>query len=248
MDSASAHEPYYRRDLALVHHLGFGFHAERCAPGILEVLAPVRERDGLVLEIGCGSGLLTRYLVDAGHRVIATDASAAMLELARRHATGAHETRPLRLPHDDVPAADAIVSIGHVLNYLEDEDSVEQALVALAGALRPGGLLAIDLCDLAYGRARRLAPAMVRRTDEWVIITEFSAPTPERFVRVMTIFVKNEDGSWRRDDETHENVLIDTARVPALLAQHGVEASIVSSFGAEVLPDGLMVVLGHRPR
>jgi hypothetical protein len=28
--------PYYRRDLALVHHLGFGFHADDCAPGILE--------------------------------------------------------------------------------------------------------------------------------------------------------------------------------------------------------------------
>ena len=50
-------EPYYRRDLALVHHLGFGFHADMCAPGILELLAPVRERDGLVVEIGCGRGV-----------------------------------------------------------------------------------------------------------------------------------------------------------------------------------------------
>src|SRR5215467_10498779 len=74
---------YYRDDLALVHHRGFGFHADICAPGILELLEPVRARDGLVLEVGCGSGLLTRYLVDAGHRVIATDASPAMLELAR---------------------------------------------------------------------------------------------------------------------------------------------------------------------
>jgi hypothetical protein len=57
--------PYYRRDLALVHHLGFGFHADDCAPGILELLQPVRECDGLVVELGCGSGLLTRYLVDA---------------------------------------------------------------------------------------------------------------------------------------------------------------------------------------
>jgi hypothetical protein len=57
--------PYYRRDLALIHHLGFGFHADDCAPGILDLLQPVRERDGLVVELGCGSGLLTRYLIDA---------------------------------------------------------------------------------------------------------------------------------------------------------------------------------------
>ena len=77
------HTPYYRRDLALVHHLGFGFHADACAPGVLALLEPVLARNGLVVEIGCGSGLLTRYLIDAGHRVIATDASPAMLDLAR---------------------------------------------------------------------------------------------------------------------------------------------------------------------
>ena len=73
----ASHEPYYRRDLALVHHLGFGFHADACAPGILKLLEPVRARDGVVLELGCGSGLLTKHLVDADYRVIATDASPA---------------------------------------------------------------------------------------------------------------------------------------------------------------------------
>jgi SAM-dependent methyltransferase len=74
---------YYRDDLALVHHLGFGFHAEATAPGILALLEPVR--GGLVLELGCGSGLFTRYLVEAGHDVVATDASPAMLALAREY-------------------------------------------------------------------------------------------------------------------------------------------------------------------
>ena len=78
-----ANEPYYRRDLALVHHLGFSFHAEATAPGVIALLEDVRRRNGLVLEIGCGSGLLTRKLVDAGFRVLATDASPAMLDLAR---------------------------------------------------------------------------------------------------------------------------------------------------------------------
>src|SRR5436853_5792406 len=116
------HEPYYRADLARIHHLGFGFHAEACAPGILAV----RERGGLVVELGCGSGLLTRYLVDAGHRVLATDASPAMLELARDHAAGAEEIRQLVLPNDPIPTADAIVGIGHVLSYLPDLDAIER--------------------------------------------------------------------------------------------------------------------------
>src|SRR5260370_33893364 len=153
--------PFYRRDLALVHHRGFGFHADRCAPGILEQLQPVRGHDDLVLELGCGSGLLTRYLLEAGHRVIATDASPAMLDLAREIAPGA-DIRQRRLPDDPLPEADAIVSIGHVLSYLSDEAAIDRALPAIAGALRSGGLLAIDIFDLEWGEAPRDAPNLAR--------------------------------------------------------------------------------------
>ena len=170
--------PYYRRDLALVHHRGFGFYAAACAPGIVALLDPVRSRNGLVLELGCGSGLLTRELTAAGHRVIATDASPAMLDLARSHAPDAEDIRPLVLPGDVLPQADAVVSVGHVLSYLPDEHAIDQALTAIARALRPGGLFAIDICDLAYGQARHDAPPAARVHDDWAIITRFSLPAP----------------------------------------------------------------------
>ena len=51
---------------------------------------------------------------------------------------------------------------------------------------------------------------------------------------------------YRRDRERHENVLVDTAGIPRLFAAHGVDARVVSSFGAETLPEGLRVVVGHR--
>ena len=129
-----AAEPYYRRDLALVHHLGFGFHADLVAAGVLRLLEPVLAKGGVVVELGCGSGLLTRYLVDAGHRVIATDASIAMLDLAREYVPDAAEVRRLTMPDDPIPDADAIVSVGHPISYLADEDAVDRALVAAADA------------------------------------------------------------------------------------------------------------------
>ena len=82
---------------------------------------------------------------------------------------------------------------------------------------------------------------------DWAIITETSTPAANRFVREMTIFVKNDDGSWRRDEERHDNVLIDTTLVPGLLAQQGVEAQVRPSFGTEQLPTGLRALVGHRP-
>jgi SAM-dependent methyltransferase len=234
---------YYGDDLALVHHRGFGFHADACAPGILALLEPVRDR--LVLELGCGSGLLTRYLVEAGHRVIATDASPAMLALARATAPQA-EVRPLVLPDDPLPECDAVVSVGHVLNYLFDEGAIERALVAVAEALRPGGVLALDLCDLRYGELRRDQPGSSRIADDWAIVTRFSLPRPNLFIREIAAFLRNGDGTWRRDDERHENVLVDTATVPALLKEHEVDATAAESFGEEELPAGLVAIVGRK--
>jgi SAM-dependent methyltransferase len=242
----SREAPYYRADLALIHHLGFGFHADDCAPGILELLEPVRDRDGLVVELGCGSGLLTRYLIDAGHRVIATDASPSMLEIARGYAGDALEIRRLVLPDDQIPEADAIVSVGHVLSYLPDADAIDRALIATAGALRPGGVLAVDLCDLTWGSERVDALPRGWVGEDWALVTETSVPSPDRFVRQMAIFMRNDDGTWRRDDERHDNVLIETDRVPELLARHGVEAEVGDRFGAYQLPPGLRSVIGRR--
>ena len=238
--------PYYRTGLARVHHSAFGSHAEACARGVLALLAPVRERDGLVVEVGCGSGHLTRHLLKDGHRVIATDASPAMLALARRQAPNAEDLRLLVLPDDAIPAADAIVSVGHVLNYLPDESAIRRALRAICGALRPGGVLALDICDLQWGEARRHAPAFVSVNDEWVLVTRFSAPAPDRFVRETTTFVRDNDGAWRRDDERHDNVLFDTSYVPQLLREYGVDATLGSSFGGEALPAGLVTIIGQR--
>jgi SAM-dependent methyltransferase len=230
----------------MAHHRGFGSHAAACAPGIIEFLQPVRRRHGLVLELGCGSGLLTKELVAGGHDVLATDASTAMLEIASESVGEAADVRQLTLPDDPLPEADAIVAVGHPINYLADLDAFDRALIAIAHAVRPGGLIAFDVCDLAWGRLRRSAPPFARAEPDWAMITEFSVPSPDRFVRDVTVFLPNEDGSWRRDGEHHENVLVDVARIPGVLREHGIDARVTSAFGTETLPEGLLAVTGHR--
>ncbi len=241
-------EPIYRKDLAYVHDQGYGFHAEICAPGILKLLEPVRQRGGEVLEIGCGSGSLTRHLVRAGHRVIATDASPARLDIARATVPGAQEIRTLVLPDDPVPEVDAVVGIGHALNYLPSIESIHSGLFALAQGLRPGGVFALDLCDLEWGSLREHAAPHGRVADDWAIITRFSQPKPGRFDREITTFVRSEDGSYRRSDEYHATVLIDTLTVPELLATYGITARVGTDFDDpdHPLPRGLKAVVGRR--
>jgi len=66
-------------------------------------------------------------------------------------------------------------------------------------------------------------------------------------IRWWPTFLRNDDGTWRRDDERHENVLLDTALIPDLLREHGIDVVVGTSFGTETLPAGLRVVVGRRP-
>lgn len=244
---AATGDRYYRPALARIHHEGFGFHADACAPGILDLLAPIREREGLVVEVGCGSGLLTRHLTDAGHRVIATDASPAMLEIARAYAPDALEHRVLALPDDEMPEADAIVSTGHALSYLDNQASLEAALVACARALRPGGVLALDLEDLSTRDAQMKRPPNGWIGDDWAMVIERASDAPDHFARIQTIFVREDDGGYRREFERHDNVLIDVpAVVPPLLEAEGLDVEVGLSFGSETNMEGLMVVTATR--
>ena len=236
-------EPYYRPDLARIHHLGFGFHAEDTAAGVLALLEPVR--GGLVVEIGCGSGLLTRHLAEAGHRVIATDASPAMLDIARDEQPNV-DFRRLTLPDDPVPEADAIVGVGHGLNYLDTVEQVEVTLAALAEALRPGGVLAIDLCDVEWAAFRAEQGSVGWVGEDWALVTRFSVPSPDRYVREMTTFTRAADGTYRRDEERHDNVMVHVATVPGILAAHGVKATVRDAFGTERLPVGLKAIVGRK--
>src|SRR5687768_4158361 len=79
----------YGHDLAYIHHAGFSEFAESAAPGLLEILWKHAIRDGLVVEIGCGSGILARELTRAGFDVLGFDASPAMIALARSGAPAA---------------------------------------------------------------------------------------------------------------------------------------------------------------
>jgi hypothetical protein len=85
-----------------------------------------------------------------------------------------------------------------------------------------------------------------RAGEDWAVITATSLPAPDRFVRQITVFIRDKDGSWRRDDERHDNVLIDTAQVSALLAAEHIEVTVTSAFGTEQLPTGLAVLIGRH--
>jgi SAM-dependent methyltransferase len=93
-----------------------------------------------VLDVGCGAGSLAVELAGRAERVDALDRSPAMIEEARRVAPPNVTCMVADLLQQPLPDAgyDAIVSIS-ALHHMP----LPEVLPRLAGALRPGGVLAV---------------------------------------------------------------------------------------------------------
>jgi SAM-dependent methyltransferase len=101
-----------------------------------------------VVDLGCGTGIITLEFASRGYRVIGVDPSPVMLELALRK-PGAERVQWVQGGAGQLgtPGADLAIMSGHVAQFiLKDADWLE-ALEGLKEALRPGGYLAFESRD-----------------------------------------------------------------------------------------------------
>jgi SAM-dependent methyltransferase len=98
-----------------------------------------------ILDVGCGRGRHARLLARQGYSVTGIDLSPASIEEARTQAEAEALTDRLSFRTGDMrePAceacADGVVNLFTSFGYFESDDENEQALAAMATALRPGG-------------------------------------------------------------------------------------------------------------
>jgi SAM-dependent methyltransferase len=141
---------WYGEDLAYIHDVGFGDFALGSAPGMLEILGRSGIRGGLVVDLGCGSGLWARELARAGYSVLGIDISEAMISIARSRVPEA-EFRVASVFDAEIPPCEAVTSVGEVFNYLFDPHNDTQTLARLFQrvyeALAPGGLFLFDVAE-----------------------------------------------------------------------------------------------------
>lgn len=224
----------YRTDLAYIHHAGFSEFAEAAASGVLELLWRHGIREGLVVDAGCGSGILARELTRAGFDVLGIDASPAMIELARETAPRAR-FEVMSLDTAELPPCDAIVAMGEVLNY----GDLRAFLPRASAALRPGGLLVFDIAE------RNAYPAYDEHRsggDDWSVIAVKESDGTRLTRRVLTF--RQVGGETRRDEEVHALELYDRAEVLSLLGDFRVQ--VRRSYGSRKLPKGHAVYVAKR--
>lgn len=134
-----------------------------------------------IIDLGCGTGLLTRSLAGPGRTVTGVDPSRTMLDFASSQPGGDAVTW---VPGDATAlapsgTADLAVCTGNAIMHLAPVE-LPTTLSALAGALRPGGVFAFEARNPAYREwerwtreatyGERVTP--VGRLREWLDVTE----------------------------------------------------------------------------
>ncbi len=175
---------------------------------LAEQLAQAGIKDGLLLDLCCGTGSLTEYLAGRGYDMIGVDASEDMLEAAleKKYESGAdilylqQDMREFEL----YGTVRAIVCTCDSLNYLESYEDLVQVFRLVNNYLDPEGLFFFDVKTLYTFRELLGDQTFTRESDDCVMIWENSWYEEEQINEYsLTLFLEEDNGLYRRYDEDH---------------------------------------------
>ncbi len=141
---------WWRRDgaFAMLHWL---------AAARARLIPPATRPEAVLVDLGCGAGLLAPHLAGKGYRHIGVDLVESALEQA-----GTHGALPVRGDVTALPLGDCcadVVSAGELLEHVVD---LRGAVAEACRVLRPGGTLVLDTLN-ATRAARLLAVTVAER-------------------------------------------------------------------------------------
>ena len=240
-------EEAYGDDLAHIHDVGFGDYARNSAPGLLQILRNAGINSGLVVDLGCGSGLWAAELVSAGYQVLGIDISESMIGIARS-TVPLGEFRVGSLLKVKLPQCAAITSLGECLNYLFDKDNrisqLRRLFRRVYTALEPGGLFIFDIAEPGRGKG----PAQKHREGPgWAVLVDVDEDTlTNRLTRRITTF-RRVGSAFRRDEEVHRLQLYSRSEVAKELRDVGFRVRTLTHYGEQPMIDGCVAFAARKP-
>ena len=216
--------------------------------------------EGLVLELGCGTGNMTRLLSEAGYDMIGVDNSEEMLRIAGEAAGSGDgmgkEPDILYLLQDMrefelYGTVKAVVSVCDSLNYILEEEELLKVFHLVNNYLDPGGIFIFDL-NTPYKYRELLGETTIceNREEGSFIWENFYDEETGLNQYDMTFFIREEDMRYRKYEETHVQRGYEAARIKELLEQAGMEfLAMFDAFTREPVretSERIYVIAGER--
>jgi SAM-dependent methyltransferase len=230
----------YGEDLAYIHDAGFVGLARAATAFVRQALRDAGLPGGLVVDLGCGSGIVAADLSAAGYDVLGVDQSAAMVALARQRAPAARFVVGSLLAAE-IPPCVAVTAVGEGVNYLFDAGNTPQALAALFArihaALGPGGLLVFD----AAGPGRVPPPGVARGHAEgpdWATLVTAEEDAERRLLTRHITYFRKSGELYRRGHEVHRLRLLEPGELAEQLRAAGFRVRRLDGYGEAPFPPG----------
>ena len=199
---------------------------------IVKVLGEYGINDGLVLDLGCGTGSLTQLLAAKGYDMIGVDYSEEMLNIAcqKREKSGCdilylnQDMREFEL----YGTVRAVVSICDCMNYILEEEDLLEVFCLANNYLDPGGIFVFDM-NTPYKYREVIGNTTIAENREegsfiWENCFDEESQVNEY---ALTLFIKEEDDLYRKHEEFHYQKAYEPERVKELLEEAGLKVEAI---------------------
>ena len=195
---------------------------------ICEILKEHGIGDGLVLDLGCGTGKMTRLLAKQGYDMIGVDMSEDMLGIAREH----EESEGILYLLQDMREFElygtvkAVVSVCDCMNYILEPEELLTVFKLVNNYLDPGGIFIFDM-NTPWKYREDASFIWDNYFDEESEINEYD----------LTLFVEEKPGWYRRYEEFHYQRSYDPELIRQLLEEAGMEVLAFYGEGTHEEPE-----------
>ena len=195
---------------------------------VKELLAEEGIKDGILLDLGCGTGSVTELLAKSGFDMIGIDNSEEMLDIAmeKRYESGLdilyllQDMREFEL----YGTVKGVVSICDSMNYILDDEDLLDVFKLVHNYLDNEGIFVFDM-NTMYKYQEILADNTFAedREESSFIWGNYYDEEDEINQYDLALFVKEEDGRYRKYEETHLQRAYEQETVEELIKESGLD-------------------------
>ena len=186
-------------------------------------------KNGLVLDLGCGTGTMTEILAEDGYDMIGVDNSEDMLEIAlEKKVESGHDILYLLQDMREFElygTVNAVVSICDSMNYITEEEEMVEVFRLVNNYLDPKGIFIFDF-NTEYKYREILGDCTIaeNREDCSFIWDNYYYEEEKINEYELSLFIQEEDSElYRKYEETHFQKAYTYETMRRLIEESGLE-------------------------
>lgn len=179
-----------------------------------------------ILELACGTGILSVELANQGYQVTGVDLSEDMITMAKERLLAEDDKLSFKvgdmLDLKEINSYDAVTCYSDSLCYMPDENAVQRVFDGVYQTLTSEGIFIFDVHSINQIEENFSEYSYHYQTDDFAFLWEsYPGDVPFSVEHFLTFFIKEKGETFTRYDELHEERTYDIATYLSCLERSG---------------------------